>query len=194
MRTERPHRLSDSAGTIDARKDIMAGLNIASVAFGVALFVVALALYARTWRLAGGQRGWWVTLVIFVVGFLLGYSLWLTALVTQQLLMATDLLVSQIFFWGSVFVLITARLFERTVKAQKLAETERLELERTVQHGHKLESLGILALLAPAPTGPNGKFPLGPSSGLSSTQSGAAPSVKPRKLVTSRPPASRTKP
>jgi signal transduction histidine kinase len=123
----------------------MVALNIASVTLGIALFVVALAVFLRTWRLSGGNRAWWATLAIFVVGFLVGYALWLTALITDQLLLATDVLVSQIFFWGSVFVLFTASLFERTVMAQKEAEAERLELERKVLHGQKLESLGILA-------------------------------------------------
>jgi len=120
-------------------------LNIASVSLGILLFGVALALFARTWRASGGQRAWWFTLATFVVGFLVGYMLWLSALVTDHLLVATDLLVSQIFLWGAVFVLITARLFERTVQEQRDAEAARLMLERKMLHGQKLESLGVLA-------------------------------------------------
>jgi len=127
-------------------------LNIASVSVGVGLFVIALILFVRTRRLAGGRRGWWTVLGLFVLGFLGGYGVWLVLLITDRELVAPQLLVSQVFLWGAVFVVFTARLFERTVASQieaidgrRKAEVERLEMERSVQDAQRLESLGVLA-------------------------------------------------
>ncbi len=130
----------------------MHAINIVLVAAGIALFLVALRSLHRARREVGGFRASWAALTVLVVGFLVGYGLWLELLVEGRELVEPESLVSQVFFWGAVFVLLTARLFERGVGvlrgalvAEREADAERLDLERRVLHAQKLESLGVLA-------------------------------------------------
>lgn len=93
-------------------------VDIASVSFGIALFLASLLLFLRTYRLSRlpTLAKWWSTLAFFVACFLIGYSLFLHYLISGHELLDLRSLVSQVFLWGSVFVLLCAWLFFATTR------------------------------------------------------------------------------
>ena len=93
-------------------------VDIAAVSAGIALFVASLLLFRHTYRLARlpNLKRWWSTLALFVACFLIGYSVFLYYLISGYEILNLRSLVSQIFLWGSVFVLLCAWLFFATTR------------------------------------------------------------------------------
>ncbi len=122
-------------------------LDVISVAIGITLFLVALPVLWRAYRIgdAGPLRGWWTTLACFVTFFLLGYVLFLLALLRDEPLGDVRLLVSQIFLWGSVFVLLCAFLLLASLRQRLAVERELREAHERVDQSRRLEAMGLLA-------------------------------------------------
>ena len=106
-------------------------LNIISVGIGIVLFIYSITLFWRIFRLSKikALAPWWLVLILLVTFFLLGYLGFEYFLLTGRELFDFKLLVSQVFLWGAVFVLISVRLFY--VTTHKLSEA-RSNLEKEV--------------------------------------------------------------
>ncbi len=97
-----------------------------SVFVGIGLFIASLFLFHRTHRLSSlpALARWWSVLATMVCFFLAGYSVFLYSLISGREIEFLRPLVSQIFLWGSVFVLLCSWLFYATTreKASMLAD------------------------------------------------------------------------
>jgi signal transduction histidine kinase/CheY-like chemotaxis protein len=144
-------------------------INILSVAGGIGIFFVSLVVFGRITRLAPipTLRFWWQVLRVLIVFFLLEYLFLFAILISgREFFFDVNTLVSQLFLWGSVFVLLCARIFHATTRemvsllaarkegqeqlrkeiaARQEEEEERLRIEGRIQQTQKMESLGILA-------------------------------------------------
>jgi signal transduction histidine kinase/ActR/RegA family two-component response regulator len=113
--------------------------DIAFVLVGIVLFIAALAQYSQAYRVsqAQGLGGRWLGLGLFVVGFLVGYLLFIGYLLESPSSNPTNRLVSIVFLAGSAFVLACGRLFSSTTTelAELLEENEkqRDQLERQAE-------------------------------------------------------------
>ena len=120
-------------------------LNIISVGSGIAIFIYSITLF---WRIYGVSKiktlqKWWFVLTILVVFFLIGYMIFEYYLVSKIDVFDFDMLVSQIFLWGSIFVLICANLFYLTIIEQKRTEEE---IRRSYDLQNVINSLMYLSL------------------------------------------------
>ncbi len=99
-------------------------LNIIMVGVGIAIFIYSMTLFWRTYRLLEGKKTslLWIILAFLVIFFFLGYVVFEYLLVTGEEIISYKILVSQIFFWGAVFVLICAKLFHSTFIVRKQME------------------------------------------------------------------------
>lgn len=113
--------------------------DIAFVSVGIVLFIAALAQYSRAYRVSQTQAlgGRWLALGLFVVGFLVGYLLFIGYLLESPSSNPTNRLVSIVFLGGSAFVLVCGRLFSSTTTdlTELLEENEkqRDQLERQAE-------------------------------------------------------------
>ncbi len=94
--------------------------NIISVGIGIIIFIYSIVYFRRTYRISRMQSNykWWLILVIFIFFFMAGYISFEYFLVTGSEILDLKLLVSQVFLWGSIFVLICARLFFITTEGK----------------------------------------------------------------------------
>ena len=91
-------------------------LQIVIVSLGAVLFLIALEQFYRAYRLSEAiqKNGRWFVLGFMVLGFLVGYLIFINHLLAQSSPTPTDQLVSIIFFGGSIFVLTCSYLFLST--------------------------------------------------------------------------------
>jgi len=96
--------------------------NIISIGIGIVIFIYSIVYFWRTYKISGMQSNnkWWLILVIFIFLFMAGYVSFGYFLVTGSEILDLELLVSQVFLWGSVFVLICARLFFTTTEGKNM--------------------------------------------------------------------------
>jgi hypothetical protein len=117
-------------------------LNIISVGLGIALFVLAMILFWKTYLLLWGKRIilWWLALALLTGFFFLGYIGFEIFLITGKELIGLKLVVSQVFLWGAVFVLIVSWIFYNTgLDQEKSLETSREKEEKIKRHALELE-------------------------------------------------------
>jgi hypothetical protein len=94
-------------------------INIIAVALGIAIFLYALYFFWSGVRSATGIfSSWFYLLIVLIIFFLLGYICFEYILISNLEIVNLRFLISQVFLWGSVFVLITARLFADVVQQQ----------------------------------------------------------------------------
>jgi PAS domain S-box-containing protein len=93
-------------------------LNIVSVGLGIIIFIYSIVLFRRTYNISWAKSFylWWLILVIFIFLFLVSYVSFEYFLITRTEFFDLKMIVSQVFLWGSVFVLICARLFYMTTE------------------------------------------------------------------------------
>jgi len=127
-------------------------LELSLVSAGMGLFVISLVLFVRVYLLvehfveAIWVRCCWWALGLLVVLFLVGYALFIHFLLTaDNLVFDQDLVISLVFFWGSVFVLLSSWLFYATLKQRNQIEEELLETTGQLLQAQKTEALGRLA-------------------------------------------------
>ncbi len=127
-------------------------LELCLVSAGMVLFVISLVLFVRVYLLvehfveAMWVRCCWWALGLLVVLFLVGYALFIHILLTaDNLVLDQDLVISLVFFWGSVFVLLSSGLFYATLKQRDRIEKELLETTGQLLQSQKTEALGRLA-------------------------------------------------
>lgn len=107
--------------------------NIIAVALGIAIFIYSVTLFWRIYSVsrARGLTVFWFMLALLVFFFLLGYIGFEVFLITGREIVGFKFLVSQVFFWGSVFVLITAYVFYlTTVEQKKIIDQALLDLRK----------------------------------------------------------------
>jgi two-component system sensor histidine kinase/response regulator len=99
-------------------------LNIIMAGAGITIFIYSMTLFWRTYRLLEGKKIslLWIALAFLVIFFLLGYVAFEYLMINGKEILSFKALVSQIFFWGAVFVLICAKLFHSTFIARKRVE------------------------------------------------------------------------
>lgn len=98
-------------------------LNVFSVGLGIVIFIYSIVLFQRIYKHSKTRSlyMWWLILVIFIVFFLVGYVLFEYFLITGIEFLDLKMMVSQVFLWGSVFVLICAKIFYLTSKEANMA-------------------------------------------------------------------------
>ena len=96
--------------------------DLALIAIGVMLFMLALERLWRTYRVFSSTRlrRSWVTLGLLIIFFSLGYLAVIVRLLRGGSLAQVESLVAMIFFAGSIFVLICANLFLGTLRELSL--------------------------------------------------------------------------
>jgi len=123
-------------------------INLVSVALGMVLFAAALVLFFLVYRLAAVRRlrGWWIFLAALICFFLAGYTLFLAFLVRGEVpSFEIETMISQIFLWGSVFVVVCAGLFLATLRERKAIDERLQHFAERSSHTQKLEAVGRLA-------------------------------------------------
>jgi signal transduction histidine kinase len=126
----------------------MREFELTVVALGMIIFLVSLGLFYRVNRLAAvrGLRCWWAFLGLLVVFFLAGYTAFFVFLFEGKMpIVDINLMISQIFFWGSVFVLVCAWLFHATLCQHKQTDQQLHEALTRLRQAQKLEAVGRLA-------------------------------------------------
>jgi len=128
-------------------------LNIILVGLGITIFIYSITLFWRTYRILKEKKIslLWIILAFLVIFFLLGYAAFEYLMITGEEILSSNTLVSQIFFWGAVFVLICAKLFHSTFIVRKQMEetllisnkqlqqeiTERKQAEEALKYSEK---------------------------------------------------------
>jgi PAS domain S-box-containing protein len=94
------------------------------VGMGIAIFIYSIILFWRTYRILEEKKIslLWIILAFLVIFFLFGYIAFEYLLITEEEIISIKTLISQIFFWGAVFVLICATLFHSTFIVRKQME------------------------------------------------------------------------
>ena len=107
-------------------------LNIISVGTGIVIFILSLVLYSRIYLFAGTKRYSlrWLILCFLVTLFLIGYLAFEHFLITGEEMFDYKAIVSQVFLWGSVFVLFCAWIFYATVREMDASNEMLKELDR----------------------------------------------------------------
>jgi two-component system cell cycle sensor histidine kinase/response regulator CckA len=126
----------------------MPELELIAVALGMSIFLVSLGLFYRVHRLAAVRklRRWWAFLGLLVVFFLAGYTAFFVFLIEGATpIFDINLMISQIFFWGSVFVLVCAWLFHATLRQHKQTDQQLHDALTRLRQAQKLEAVGRLA-------------------------------------------------
>jgi membrane protein implicated in regulation of membrane protease activity len=111
--------------------------NIILVIAGIIIFGYSLYKHVEFLRLTKKTafKKWWVILLVLVMFFFLGYiffAYWLIVGAKGININSLATLVSYIFFFGAIFVLITISLIYSTVKnlIKEKEETQRLQMDR----------------------------------------------------------------
>lgn len=122
-------------------------MNIISVGTGILLFLCALTLLWRTYRIAAvnSLRPYWAALAAFIVFFLIGYGVFLATLIRGAELTGLSTLIAQIFLWGSVFVLLCSWLFLSTVRQRLQIEQDLRKANEQVERAQRMEAMGLVA-------------------------------------------------
>ena len=122
-------------------------MEILSVGTGIVLFLIALALLWKTFRLAeiASLRRLWAALGVLVVFFLAGYAVFFVTLVRGEEVTALRPLISQIFLWGSIFVLLCAWIFLATVRQRLSIEQSLRAAHEEVERSQRMEAMGLVA-------------------------------------------------
>lgn len=127
-------------------------IELCLVLAGMILFLIALVLFVRVYLLveqfveAMWVRCCWWALGLLVVLFLFGYALFIHFLLTaDSLVLDHNLVIALVFFWGSVFVLLSSWLFYATLRQRNRIEDELLETTGQLLQSQKTEALGRLA-------------------------------------------------
>jgi len=110
-------------------------LNIILVGLGITIFIYSMTLFWRTYRLLEEKKIslLWIILAFLVIFFLLGYVAFEYLMLTGKEILSFKTLVSQIFFWGAIFVLICAKLFHSTFIDRKRMEEALLIANKQLQ-------------------------------------------------------------
>jgi PAS domain S-box-containing protein len=110
-------------------------LNIIMVGMGITIFIYSMILFWRTYRILEEKKIslLWIILAFLVTFFLLGYVAFEYLMITGEEILSFNTLVSQIFFWGAVFVLICAKLFHSTFIIRKQMEETLLISNKQLQ-------------------------------------------------------------
>jgi PAS domain S-box-containing protein len=110
-------------------------LNIILVGLGITIFIYSMTLFWRTYRILEETKIslLWIILAFLVIFFLLGYVAFEYLMITGEEILSFNTLVSQIFFWGAVFVLICAKLFHSTFIVRKQMEETLLISNKQLQ-------------------------------------------------------------
>ena len=119
-------------------------VNELAVAAGGVIFLFALYNFWQVYRMSWAKSFyiWWLILVSLILFFVAGYLMFEVSLLFNIGLFDNKAIVSQIFLWGAVFVLITSILFSSISKeqdrflaesraAKDMAENSNKELVRT---------------------------------------------------------------
>ena len=101
-------------------------VNILCVSLGVAIFLASLVNFWRIYNTSSGRvnRLWWALLAAFVLFFLAGYLAYDFYLWRGLVFVHQETLISQVFLWGAVFVLLISSLFLTLVGSQKESVAE----------------------------------------------------------------------
>ena len=124
--------------------------NILLVFIGVAIFIYSLFIHVRFLNLVRKTHlgKWWTALFALVLFFTLGYITFAYWLIVGGEIIGTDLLktlVSLIFFFGAIFVVISTSLIFSTVRdlTKERNEIQRLQAEKIVLLQSKEEELEV---------------------------------------------------
>ena len=122
--------------------------QLITVALGMSFFVVSLVMLYRVRQLTviRGLQGWWAFLGLLVLFFMAGYAAFFVFLL-QGTAPSFDinLMISLIFFGGSVFVFACSWLFLSTLRYSKHTDQQLGEAMTRLRHAEKLEAVGRLA-------------------------------------------------
>jgi len=122
-------------------------MDIFSVGTGIVLFLIALALLWKTYRLAdlASLRSLWAALGVLIVFFLTGYAVFFVTLVKGNEVTALRPLIAQIFLWGSIFVLLCAWIFLATVRQRLSIEQSLRTANEKLERSQRMEAMGLVA-------------------------------------------------
>jgi peptidoglycan hydrolase CwlO-like protein len=123
---------------------IFNGVNMISlilIAIGILFLFLSIFNYAKFIKLIyhRGLKKWWLIILALIISFILGYSLYIYSILFLSDIMRlsiTDQVVGLMFFFGSLFVLVSMRLIYHTLyelnkKQKELDDTvKRLEKEQ----------------------------------------------------------------
>lgn len=137
------------------------GFEIILVGLGVGVFLLSLVNFRLVYSISKGfRKSWhWALLALMILGFLGGYLVFFSYLLEVEEANFNDLLVSIIFFGGSLFVFVCSKLFLSTAadmtgalraaaeaaEAVRLSALEQSRLEDRAVAGQRLEGIGLLA-------------------------------------------------
>jgi PAS domain S-box-containing protein len=95
-------------------------INIICVSLGAIFFIVSLFNFWQIYNLplSRNYKAWWWVLISFIFFFLGGYVAFIVALLKGPMFFSLATLVSQVFLWGAVFVLLVSTFFARLMKGQ----------------------------------------------------------------------------
>lgn len=119
-----------------------------SVGAGMMIFLVSLGMFYRVYLLSSVRTGRlrWIVLGVFVTCFLAGYGTFFVVILNSlQPAFDVNLLVSQIFLGGSIFVFTCAWIFFSVLRENKEIDEQLREALVRLQHAQKLEAVGRLA-------------------------------------------------
>lgn len=122
--------------------------ELISVGSGMIVFSISLWMFYRTYRIATihSLRAWWLALGMLTVFFLLGYAVFFVTILTRAAPeYDVNLLVSQIFLGGSIFVFTCAWIFLKTLRENEEIGKRLHEANLRLRHAQKLEAIGRLA-------------------------------------------------
>lgn len=113
--------------------------NILLVVIGVAIFVYSLFIHIKLLKLMRKTHlgKWWTVLLVLVLFFALGYITFAYWLIIGGEIIGTDFLktlVSLVFFFGAIFVVISTSLIYSTIKdlTKERNEIQRLQTDKIV--------------------------------------------------------------
>ena len=100
--------------------------NIISVGTGILFFVYALSIILNIWNKTAGEKlkNWWILLSCLVIGFLIGYVLFVLNLINKTEIIHLETVIAQVFLWGSVFVVMSFKLFQVNLNEISQAKQE----------------------------------------------------------------------
>ncbi|MBT3261800.1 PAS domain-containing protein [bacterium] len=102
--------------------------HIISVLVGITFFLFTLIRVFHIWHsiTIKNIKTWWSVLVGLVLFFLVSYIIYLFSIASQINIISLDLLVSQVFLWGAIFVFLIFSLFETTLQ-EMFGNNQKLE-------------------------------------------------------------------
>jgi len=122
--------------------------ELISVAVGMMIFITSLWMFRRIRQQASvhGTRHWWGFLGLLIAFFLVGYAVFFAILLTGETPdFDVNLMISQIFLGGSIFVVTCAWIFLSTIREKAEVDKKLGEAMSQLRHAQKLEAVGRLA-------------------------------------------------